>query len=216
MKIFLVAAAFAVAAFTSAANAQCPTTTVSDFNPTVMVGLTYNFGGSDAKENLGLTAKVLSTNEANHFVAGGGVSYFPGAKDKDKIGLDAGVGFNGTNVIGLAGYDLLRQSPSVSVGWAPTAEKKVIECAPSDARLKTDIHLISVQSNGTKLYSFKYLWSDETYVGVMAQDLLNDPVRHDAVLTMKNGYYAVNYQALGLRMTTLKDWQERGVDSVRL
>ena len=48
----------------------------------------------------------------------------------------------------------------------------------------------------------------------MAQDILSDPVRHDAVVTMKNGYYGVNYAALGLHMATLKDWQERGLAAV--
>ncbi len=47
----------------------------------------------------------------------------------------------------------------------------------------------------------------------MAQDL-NELGLENAVVTMPNGYYAVDYSKLGLRMTTLKEWEEKGLDSV--
>jgi len=76
----------------------------------------------------------------------------------------------------------------------------------SDIRLKRDITHITTLDNGLKLYSFKYLWEDTTYVGVMAQDLLEDESYRDAVVTKKSGFYAVKYNLLGLRMTTLEEW----------
>jgi hypothetical protein len=84
----------------------------------------------------------------------------------------------------------------------------------SDIRLKRDIHLLATLDNGLKIYSFKYLWSDTAYVGVMAQDLLANSAWRDAVVTMPNGFYAVNYEELGLRMVTLDQWREQGLAAV--
>ena len=69
--------------------------------------------------------------------------------------------------------------------------------------LKRSIHLLASLHSGIKIYAFKYLWSDVVYVGVMAQDLLKNPTWKDAVITKDNGFYAVNYAMLGLKMTTL-------------
>ena len=65
-----------------------------------------------------------------------------------------------------------------------------------------------------KVYAFKYLWSDVVYVGVMAQDLLKNPTWKDAVVTKANGFYAVNYAMLGLKMTTLAQWKKDGIASI--
>jgi hypothetical protein len=88
-------------------------------------------------------------------------------------------------------------------------------CAePSDRRLKHSIHLLTRHHNGLKIYAFKYLWSDVVYVGVMAQDLLKNPIWKDAVITKANGFYAVNYSMLGLKMTTLTQWKKDGLASI--
>jgi hypothetical protein len=65
-----------------------------------------------------------------------------------------------------------------------------------------------------KIYAFKYLWSDAVYVGVMAQDLLQNPLYKDAVITKANGFYAVNYAMLGLKMTTFAQWKKDGLASI--
>ncbi len=84
----------------------------------------------------------------------------------------------------------------------------------SDIRLKHDIRQLATLETGIKVYSFKYLWKDTEYVGVMAQDLLRDPVFKQAVLLMPNGFYAVNYTMLGLKMTTLAEWKKHGAATV--
>lgn len=76
----------------------------------------------------------------------------------------------------------------------------------SDIRLKRNIKFLTELENGIKLYSFKYNWSEVTYVGVMAQDMLKDVVYKNSVVLKKNNYYAVNYKALGLKMITLDQW----------
>jgi hypothetical protein len=85
---------------------------------------------------------------------------------------------------------------------------------PSDKRLKRSIHLLARLHNGIKIYAFKYLWSDVVYVGVMAQDLLKNPAWKDAVITKANGFYAVNYSMLGLKMTTFAQWKKDGMASI--
>ena len=75
----------------------------------------------------------------------------------------------------------------------------------SDRRLKADIVKVGMLTGDIPLYRFRYIWGDEVFVGVMAQDLL--AVRPDAVATMSNGYYAVDYAALGTRMMRLEEWQ---------
>lgn len=77
----------------------------------------------------------------------------------------------------------------------------------SDRRLKKDVVYLTTLENGIKLYSFKYIWSDESYVGVMAQDLLLAAPHRNAV-TLTQGYYVVDYKALGLKMITLKEWSQ--------
>ena len=79
----------------------------------------------------------------------------------------------------------------------------------SDARLKMNVTPVAVLRNGITLYSFQYRRDPTTtYVGVLAQDLLNSENREfrDAVIVSTNGYYAVNYDALGLKMLTFDEW----------
>lgn len=79
----------------------------------------------------------------------------------------------------------------------------------SDARLKMNITPVAVLPNGLTLYSFQYRRDPTTtYVGVLAQDLLNSEncEFRGAVIVGTNGYYAVNYDALDLKMLTLDEW----------
>jgi len=64
----------------------------------------------------------------------------------------------------------------------------------SDQRLKKNIIKIGESAIGLPIYLFKYLWSEDWSVGHMAQEVLE--VRPEAVITMPNGYYAVNYGML--------------------
>jgi hypothetical protein len=66
----------------------------------------------------------------------------------------------------------------------------------SDRRLKTDIVRIGSLPSGIGYYSFRYLWSPVEHVGVLAQEVLD--VAPHAVAMQDNGFYAVDYGALGL------------------
>lgn len=66
--------------------------------------------------------------------------------------------------------------------------------AMSDRRLKRDIQRIGAMVSGVPVYLFRYLWSDDWNVGVMAQEAL--AVTPEAVIKTPSGYLAVNYGAL--------------------
>jgi outer membrane immunogenic protein len=68
---------------------------------------------------------------------------------------------------------------------------------PSDVRLKRDVNLVGRLDNGLGLYSYRYLWSADVYVGVMAQEVAlirPDAVQRDPL----TGYLGVDYRRLGL------------------
>jgi opacity protein-like surface antigen len=75
----------------------------------------------------------------------------------------------------------------------------------SDIRLKRDITLLAHLDDGLGLYSFRYLWSDTVYVGVMAQEVA--ATMPSAVVMGQDGYLRVNYGKLGLQMRTLAEWE---------
>jgi hypothetical protein len=75
----------------------------------------------------------------------------------------------------------------------------------SDIRLKRDIVELVRLDNGLKLYRYRYLWSDQVYVGVMAQEVAE--IMPDAVLLGSDGYLRVNYARLGLRLMTWEEWE---------
>jgi len=52
------------------------------------------------------------------------------------------------------------------------------------------------EKNNFKIYEFNYINEPGRYRGVMAQDI--EKVMPEAIITMKNGYKAVNYQMLGI------------------
>jgi len=98
-------------------------------------------------------------------------------------------------------------TPVNNLGSKKSADPTSVGMESSDQRLKRDIHQLTTMPNSIKLYSFKYLWSDDVYVGVMAQDLLSNPQWKDAVITSNTGYYSVDYSKLGTHMMTLEQYQ---------
>jgi hypothetical protein len=62
---------------------------------------------------------------------------------------------------------------------------------PSDRRLKTDVVRIGRLPNGLDLYSFRYIFSRERFVGVMADEV--EALMPAAVSVHRSGYKLVNY-----------------------
>jgi hypothetical protein len=78
----------------------------------------------------------------------------------------------------------------------------------SDLRLKEDIVPLARLNNGLELYRFRYKGSDRTeYVGVMAQEV--QKIEPNAVWRDRSGYLVVDYDRLGLRFMTWKEWLTR-------
>ena len=71
-------------------------------------------------------------------------------------------------------------------------------------RLKRDIVRIGELSDGIGIYRFRYLWSDQVYVGVMAQEVAK--VAPAAIVRRPDGYMTVNYGRLGFAMQTWEEW----------
>jgi hypothetical protein len=84
----------------------------------------------------------------------------------------------------------------------------------SDRRLKRNIESTGTFFKGMELFRFQYIWGDQIYVGFMAQDIMD--AHPEAVITDENGFYKVDYAALGTQMYTLEQWESRHVKNLQL
>ena len=122
----------------------------------------------------------------------------------------------------LLGFQTVAASVTAGVDLKDDTLRREARCKgrrrriPSDARLKRDIDQVATRNDGLQIYSFRYLWDDEFYVGVMAQDLLGNAAWRQAVVTRDDGKLAVNYAKIGLRMATLEEWHSKGMEALRL
>jgi hypothetical protein len=75
----------------------------------------------------------------------------------------------------------------------------------SDRRLKQNIVLLgTIAGTDIPLYRFRYKLGHRTFVGVMAQDILET---HPEAVSVDNlGYYRVDYGVLGTQMYAYEDW----------
>jgi Chaperone of endosialidase len=98
-------------------------------------------------------------------------------------------------------------APAMLAVLISTAESKaaMVTSIPiiSDIRLKRDIAQVGELDSGIGIYRYRYLWSDTTFVGVMAQEVAE--VVPEAVQRGDDGYLRVDYARLGLRLQT---WDE--------
>ena len=74
----------------------------------------------------------------------------------------------------------------------------------SDIRVKRDIVPVKRLDNGIGLYRYRYNWSDQLYVGMMAQEVAK--VFPAAVVRGVDGYLRVDYGRLGLHLQTWDEW----------
>lgn len=86
---------------------------------------------------------------------------------------------------------------------------------PSDRRLKADIEFLEVLENGLTLHTFRYEGSDTEFTGVMAQEVLEQEAFRHAVTLERDGYYRVDYAALGLAYLVSPDMQREGRRAIR-
>ena len=77
----------------------------------------------------------------------------------------------------------------------------IIAIGVSDSRLKEAIEKIGESPSGINIYKFKYKGYPDTFVGVMAQELIHS--HPHAVFTMPNGFYAVAYDMIDVSFSRL-------------
>jgi hypothetical protein len=111
------------------------------------------------------------------------------------VGDDGPASPSGLTMLGPSVGDDTPGSPASVTMLGPSVGDDNSE---SDVRLKEDVHRIGTTVFGLPLYRFKYLGKPGTYEGVMAQDVLQ--VMPSAVSRAADGYYRVNYRALGTSM----------------
>jgi hypothetical protein len=91
-------------------------------------------------------------------------------------------------------------------------ENVINSCAggtrPPTFRAKHAITLLGHLDNGLGFYRFRYLGSDQAYVGVMAQEV--EAVRPEAVMHHSDDYLRVDYDKLGFQIQTNKEWAAAG------
>jgi hypothetical protein len=117
--------------------------------------------------------------------------------------LAATNGLNLANIIkGAASNAVIQTSPPI------------INTTPSDVRLKRDIVLLDRLANGIGLYRYRYLWSDQVYVGVMAQEVAQ--IVPEAVMRGADGFLRVNYARLGMRLLTWDQWVSKRSEEATL
>jgi hypothetical protein len=90
-------------------------------------------------------------------------------------------------------------------GFGPNGIMSAPAGAASDIRLKLDIAQVGQLDNGIKLYRFRYIGGEKVYVGVMAQQVA--AIAPQAVVMEPNGYLAVYYDRLGLKLQTWDEWK---------
>jgi hypothetical protein len=85
----------------------------------------------------------------------------------------------------------------------------------ADTRLTREVALVGQMDNGLNIYSFRYLWDDQTWVGLVAEDLMARDDLKGAVLTLANGINGIDYKSLGLRIATLEEWRSANLAALR-
>lgn len=131
-------------------------------------------------------------NEFNAFRTGSQVN-MPQFGAYGQQGQTAGADYTGA-LAGQSAYDIAGYNADVSSNNAKQGAALAAMYAMSDRRLKENIVQVGEHSLGVPICEYNYIGEPERHIGVMAQDVL--PIMPEAVITMPNGYMAVNYGAL--------------------
>lgn len=87
--------------------------------------------------------------------------------------------------------------------------------AVSDSRLKTDTRSVGFTDTGVPLHAFRYLGSDDLFVGPLAEELQADPRFAHVVEAGTDGYLRVDLAALGVEVINPAAMQAAGARALR-
>ena len=133
-------------------------------------------------------------NEFNAFRTGSQVnmpSFGSYGQQGQTVGADYTGATAGQSAYDIAGYNADVSSQNANKGMAASMAAAYMM---SDKRLKRNIVKVGSHSKGMDIYEYNYIGETERHIGVMAQEVL--PIMPEAVITLENGYMAVNYGAL--------------------
>ena len=89
----------------------------------VFLGLSMQLGGTISARDIGVTAKVVSSNREDRAVLGGGINVYPFGSGPTRIGIDVGAGYQGSRFGAMVGYDLLLGRPTLNAGYVNTTSR---------------------------------------------------------------------------------------------
>jgi Chaperone of endosialidase len=102
---------------------------------------------------------------------------------------------------------VVAMNQSAANGMATTAALMplaILGAFISDERVKRDVAEVGRLPNGIRVYRFRYYWSDQVFVGVLAQEVAQ--VVPEAVIRGGDGYLRVDYRQLGTKLMTWEEW----------
>jgi len=176
-----------------AAQAQPPGTV----NPKGLIINRDSSGHATSARTIGGSAPGTSTPSVNSGLGFGGSGLFQGSSGgAPSHNFFLGNSGNSQNV------NNAKQGTQVKQTVQGTCNGKGL--CWSDSRLKRDAALVAHLDNGLNLYSYRYSWGEQRYVGVMAQEVAR--LAPEAVVRAENGFLRVDYRRLGLRLQTWDEW----------
>jgi len=89
----------------------------------VFLGLSMQLGGNISARDIGVTAKVVSSNREDRAVLGGGINVFPFGSGPTRVGFDVGAGYQGSRFGAMVGYDLILGRPTLNAGYVNTSNR---------------------------------------------------------------------------------------------
>lgn len=146
--------------------------------------------GQNIQQDIALQNQPL--NYYNSLMSGsqGTVPQFSGANPGQAAPTDVAGNVNSAyqgNVANASAQNAAANSTTSTIG-------SLLAAWLSDERLKRDIKRVGQLPSGLPVYKYKYLWSDEEHIGVMAQEA--QEMFPDAVQAGESGYLMVNHHAL--------------------
>jgi hypothetical protein len=93
-------------------------------DPTLMIGLSWSFGGGAQGGQLGISGRILSDNRRDEWVGAIGGTYYLGSGE---FGADVGFGYNFSNTPMTLSYDFLNNQALLGLGWADLTDPNTPE-----------------------------------------------------------------------------------------
>lgn len=85
----------------------------------------------------------------------------------------------------------------------------------SEMRVKNNVKKLETLDNGLSVYSYKFHHDNNTYVGLMADDVARHKQFKRHVIHMGDGLFTIDYEKIGLHQITMDQWKSSGISAMR-